>query len=146
MVNLKQKTLKKENELMIASQNGQRDVAKFFIDMGVDVNAKDKNGWTALMHAISSKMYHSGDHIGVINLLIASHADLNLKSNNGYTALMLASIYGEKEVVVELLNGGANVNVKNNEGNTALMCALSREHFEIVKLLEDAGAKYFFEG
>ncbi|GAG95500.1 unnamed protein product, partial [marine sediment metagenome] len=40
-----------------------------------------------------------------------------------------------------LIEAGAYVNTRNNHGHTALKFALRRRHKDIVKLLEEAGAR-----
>lgn len=42
------------------------------------------------------------------------------KSNLGWTPLLLASYFGHKDVVEELLKAGADVNLSNNIGDTSL--------------------------
>ena len=56
---------------------------------GVDINARDARGMTALMNAVIS--INSGSTEGTVKLLIKSGADINLQDFNGITALMFAS-------------------------------------------------------
>ncbi len=65
---------------------GQRKTNWFFIDKGMDVNAKEKDGSTVLMAAGRS---WSGN-LEVVKLLIDKGADVNAKNKKGETALSLA--------------------------------------------------------
>jgi ankyrin repeat protein len=60
-----------------------------------DIDAKDNDGFTALMLAANDGYAH------IVSLLIAHIADVNLKSNPPYenTALILACISGNCECV-----------------------------------------------
>lgn len=87
---------------------------------GADPNLKDKNGKTALMHAVVMLGTEK-----TVNLLLEYGADPNLKDNEGYTALMHASCYIKREkMIIILLKYGADPNLQNNDGETALMLVL----------------------
>jgi len=101
---------------------------------GVDVNAKDKNGCTALMWVASR------GHVNIVKLLIDLGADVNLQDNNDNTALMVAAKNGYADIVKLLISVGADINLKDSNGQTALMLALHDNHKEIVKLLITSGA------
>ena len=60
--------------------------------LGVDVNAKDWLGGTALLEAAIK------GHKEVVELLIAKGADVNAKDKYGKTPLYLAAERGHKEV------------------------------------------------
>jgi ankyrin repeat protein len=92
--------------LMLASIAGYIDVVKLLIDKGANVNAKNNNGWTALM--LVSQIAHQMSHIDLIELLIDKGADVNAKSNDGWTALKLAKKIRHSTVVQILRNAGAN--------------------------------------
>uniref|UniRef100_A0AAQ4NQQ8 Oxysterol binding protein like 1A n=1 Tax=Gasterosteus aculeatus aculeatus TaxID=481459 RepID=A0AAQ4NQQ8_GASAC len=71
----------------------------------------------------------NGDLPGLQRLLLSTmreetHININCrgtrKSNLGWTPLHLASYFGHKDVVEELLKVGADVNLPNNVGDTAL--------------------------
>ncbi|XP_035025880.1 oxysterol-binding protein-related protein 1 isoform X1 [Hippoglossus stenolepis] len=64
------------------------------------------------------------------------------KSSSGWTPLHMASYFGHREVVEELLKAGADVNLQNNMGDTPLHKAAYTGRKEIVLLLLrfDAGA------
>jgi len=54
---------------------------------------------------------------------------------------MYSAKTGHNETVKALLDAGSNLNLKNNNEMTALMEAVVEGHIEIVKILQNAGAK-----
>ena len=119
-------------KLIEVCANGEKKDVKELIDMGADVNQKDKDGWTALMCA----SYRGCKE--VVELLIEKGADVNAKTNGGKTALMEASAYGDKEIIELLIQNGADVNQKNNNGQNAMMLA---DNEEIKKVIIEAVKK-----
>ena len=89
-----------DTALMVASENGHRDVVELLVGAGADVNQVDEDGWTALMCASNN------GHREVVEALVGAGADVNLAKKNGETALMLASQSGRRDVVKVLV--GAN--------------------------------------
>ena len=70
--------------LRLAAQNGHTEACGLFIEKGVDVDARDDDGETALMRAA---FY---DHTKTCAFLIRKGADINAKSRDGKTAPMIA--------------------------------------------------------
>ena len=97
-----------------------RDLARLYYvqnllsQPGIDVNAKDKDGFTAMHWAAWSGMPYC------TLLLAEAGLDINAQEGNGYTPLMLAALRGNNEVVKMLLTLGADASLKNAEGMTAL--------------------------
>ncbi len=92
-----------ERPLMFAVEhNTNKQVTQFLLDNGADVNARDEDGWTALMWAST---YNSRQ---VIQLLIDKGADVNTKDNNyGRTPLKQAYINNRSDVAQLLIDNGA---------------------------------------
>ncbi|MDO4410246.1 MAG: ankyrin repeat domain-containing protein [Akkermansia sp.] len=136
-------------------------------EAGANVNAKNKDGRTALMCASDSgnvevvkaflqagadvnaktkdgwtALIGASDkgHIEVVKALLQAGADANVKERYDWTALVHASFGGHEEVVKALLQAGADANAKIEDGRTVLMCALDKGHAEIGKALIAAGA------
>ncbi|XP_044279962.1 ankyrin repeat domain-containing protein 29 isoform X1 [Varanus komodoensis] len=63
----------------------------------------------------------------------------------GSTALMVASFYGHKECVRELVLQGADINLQRESGATALFFAAQQGHNDIVKFLFEYGASTEFK-
>jgi uncharacterized protein len=79
-----------------------------------DLNAKDKDGWTALMWASWSGMPR------VAEKLLQAGASPSLVDRQGNSALMLATSRGNLEVVKVLLNGGADRTAVARNGKNAI--------------------------
>jgi len=133
-----------EDKLIKAAQEGHADVVRALLDKGADVNAKRRDGWTALMIAANN------GHADVVHALLDKGADVNAKDNDGVTALMAAagnnlnyngSWNGHVDVIRALLDKGADVNAKMSDGWTASMIAAQNGHADVVKILKNAGAK-----
>ena len=96
-----------------------------------NINAKDRDGWTALIWA-SCK----GD-LEIVKLLVESGADIDAKDNDGWTALMRASWRGYLEIVQYLVEIGADINIKNKDGKTALDLSDTEEIKEVLRKAGD---------
>ncbi|MBI4654475.1 MAG: ankyrin repeat domain-containing protein [Nitrospirae bacterium] len=88
-------------DLRDAVKEGNITRVRTSIDKGADINAKDNDGFTALMFAS-----YSG-HTDIVEVLLAKGADVNAESNDGLTALMSASSKGHTDIVEVLLAKGA---------------------------------------
>jgi ankyrin repeat protein len=120
--------------LLQAVRSGDTAAVKAFLAQGVDVNARDGSGTTALMLAV----LHADTNM--VRLLLDKGADVNTKNKAGATALMWA--VGNYDKVKALLDKGAEVNARAASGFTALMIAVNSDAAtETVKLLVKKGAK-----
>lgn len=150
-----------------AARDGDTPKVAALIAAGVDVDAINNRGSTALVVAV----WHN--HIEIVKALIAAGADVNAPDGEGNSALMVASekdyaamatalitaganvnyasrtgatalgyaaSYGNLEIAVALIEAGANVNIANKSGNTALWYAAANNHTAILTALMTAGA------
>ena len=156
--------------LMLASAfNNNPGIIKALIRDGADVNARNDQGWTALMSALANE---ANSNSQIIKILIEAGADVKAKNNRGITARDLAKRKQNIEIqkladtllfvsenptadlynvvkdsrtsitqIKTLINAGADVNAKDKSGNTIFMNAVKyNSNVEIIKTLLSAGA------
>ena len=154
-----------DNALIFAAENGHKEVCKLLLSRGTQIDAKNKEGWTALMRAayvgqkeICKLLLDRGAQIGLktnrwtayykhkkrqelFSTKVYAESEGNELDKNEWTALMFAADNGHEEVCELLLSRGAEIDAKNGEGWTALMFAVERGHEEVCKLLLSKGAE-----
>lgn len=123
--------------LMYISQYGlSYKEIKLDLEKGADVNARDKNGVTALMYA--------ADHdLQMVNWLVIHGADVNARSIYGESAIIDSggAVGWDGRVTIYLLKHGAHANDKFQNNLTALYLAASNSTTNpAVKALIKAGA------
>jgi hypothetical protein len=82
------KSLAAEDGLIAAALAGDLDRVNTLLAAGTDVNARDEDGWTALLLASRD------GHQKVARALLAAKADVNAAAEDGATALIAASQNG----------------------------------------------------
>jgi len=109
------------------------DVAgvKAFLARGENVNFKDNDGWSLLMHASLQ------GHQDIATMLLEKGADVKAHSQDGTTSLMAATLRGDAELVRMLLAKGAKPSTKNKAGVSAMVIARKQEQSVIVQLLDE---------
>lgn len=106
--------------LIMAARNRLTRVARQLIDAGVDLDALDSSGWTALKYA---SQFGQDE---VAKALIEAGADLNLPDEEGWTPLIGAASRAAWSTMDLLIDAGADVNHQADGGNTALRQVVSR--------------------
>ena len=115
------------------------EAAEALIAARADVNARDEDGCTPLMHAAVERRVH------VLNTLLKAGADVNAKSPVGVTALSEALDCRfhpmDSDIVKALLEAKADVNIVDNDGYPLLQRAVTYcRDVSITKMLLEAGA------
>ncbi len=148
--------------LMVVNES---KIARYLIQAGADVHARQLYGETALMTAsqnpeVVKVLLKAGadvnarDNFGVTPLmyamlgydeksaqvLIDAKADVNAHDKDHRTALMFAGMEGRVKTIKVLLDAGADVNARDVDGKTALRFAIENNQDEAVKVLRAAGA------
>ena len=135
-----------------------------FIDEGVDLELKDINGYTPLMHAVKQQntelvklLAEYGANVdtsdgledtplvwassmkneAIVKVLLGHGAD---PDKGNFTPLMWAAYYGNLPLVKIFLESRANLNSRTNEGWTALMWAAERGNLQVIWELLKRGA------
>jgi ankyrin repeat protein len=103
-------------------------------EKGVDVNAKTKQGNTALHLALHSR------HEVVVRLLMENGADIEATDASGRTPLISSVKSGIDQIVALLLEMRANTEAKDSGGETALIVAAKVGSKVMVQKLLDGGA------
>ena len=103
-----------------ATGDGKLEEAKATVNAGADVSSKHFESTTPALHPAAAR-----GHLSVVKLLVLHKTDLDAQSvasggDGGRTPLMYASMWGQIDVINELLRAGANKNIKANSGMTAL--------------------------
>ena len=102
------------NDIWTMAGAGNVQAVKEHLTKGIDVDAKNKDGSTALHIASLLGQYE------VAELLIQRGADVNIKGNDGATALHAAAFLGQYREAKLLLENGVNANTRKNDGATAI--------------------------
>jgi serine/threonine protein kinase len=119
--------------LLSAAFIDSKDLVELLIANGADINAKNKNGSTALLLAVKNQNYE------IVELLIAKGADINARDNDNKRPLMEVD---NLAIAKLLVSKGADINTRDNYGNTPLMTV---DNSEILKLLINHGADVNFK-
>lgn len=131
-----------------------------YIKQGVNINAEDSWGNTALTIMATTAAVGDKIAIDILQNILAAGADVNARNSFGMTPLMFVVISGgknAKKVIKLLIDAGVDLNAVDNQGKTPLMniagarfpvignrlgdaVAQDMVAVEIVQQLVDAGA------
>jgi uncharacterized protein len=117
-----------------AARHGDIEEARRLIAAGMDVNALESDGTSAVLWAA----YQADPDL--VRVLISAGADPNTANNFGVTPLLQASRYGDAPTIAALLEGGADITAATRAGETPLHAAARTGRVEGVKLLLEHGA------
>lgn len=121
--------------LIAACIRSYRELAKLLIVNNVcDIDAVDRYGDTALMHACNNKLDD------VAQLLIRDKANVNTKNSIGNTALLIACMREIPHTAGLLIDAGAEVDVYSSGGDTPLSIACFQDNAALALQLIDNDA------
>jgi len=85
--------------LMRAAKTGNDWKIRVLLGAGAEINAKDKNGWTALMYASRWQ-----ENLNTVSLLVSAGSDVKAEDQFGTDALVLAACWnGNPDILRKLL-------------------------------------------
>lgn len=92
---------------------GTEDTAiiDYFLEKGVDVNQKDKDGNTAFLNAVN------WDNLEFATYLLPKVDDINHKNNDGHSALTYTIINKQTAFFDDLISKGADATIVDKDGN-----------------------------
>ena len=124
-----------DSALLSAIDSGADAAALFLIAHGAGLNAKAKDGDTALHHAACRSK------LEVLSALVAKGADVNAHANWGTPLHMTVQRYCRLENAAFLIAHGADLDTRDEHDMTPLEEAESYKNEPLAKLLNDALAK-----
>jgi ankyrin repeat protein len=124
-----------ESSFVESAKKGDIDAVKLFLAEGIDINATNERGQTAIARAAEYQRTE------VVTLLLGKGADVE-KVGGRYarTALMEAAGTGNTVIMKQLVEKGADINAMDHEGATPIFFACMYGHVEAVRLLIELGA------
>lgn len=121
-------------ELALVKENNE--ILKLLLDGGANPNTTYDKEYFSLSYAIKN------NDLEAVKLLVEAKADLNYQGRNGVDTPLGVAIKEDKtEAVKVLVEAGADVNKTTGYGSTLLWTAKRYRNDNIIKILEDNGAK-----
>lgn len=127
-----------KSPLHLAATEGHRELVRYLLNNGADVDKLNITGESAL--------YLAGKHghLDIVEDLLERGASLypveKECAEGFYPPLYMAAADGDSAFVALLLDKGAKVNQVCNNGETPLHVACGKGHYEVVKTLLSSGA------
>merc|ERR1712048_1057901 len=125
-------TCRGQTPLMLASAAPATniDCVRFLMEAYADLEQKDDNGWTAVLHACRSSRAEALDY------LLEVQASLKVRSKDGKTGAILAVLDGaENKFIVSLLQKGIAIDKKDNNGWPILFYACQAGRIDLAMSL-----------
>lgn len=123
-----------ERVLSLAVKRNALSIVRLLCDQEhIDINAADKNGVTALMHAAdyADKSFDPT----VLNFLLSSGAATELSDSEGCTALLRAAKGTSCFALEKLIQGGADILAMDASGCCAMMLAAKHGNSSVLEYL-----------
>jgi ankyrin repeat protein len=119
------------DDFVRSAEQGDTRALPLFFEAGIDINARNGGGYTALMAAAKNGQAE------IVDKLLEQKANVDVQGYNGLTALMLAAENNQLSIVKALLAKNADPNLQDNSGWTALMKAVYQGNTDCVVAIAD---------
>ena len=114
-VNVDYTNEKGKTALLVASEQGHKEMVNCLIAANADVNASDVDSRSALIIASEN------NDVELAQILLNAKANPNHQRNDGNTSLHIASYNNYNELAVMLIEFGAEPLIKNTKGDTPFL-------------------------
>ena len=128
-VNVDYANEKGKTALLVASQQGHKEMVNYLIAANADINASDVDSRSALIIASEN------NDVELAQILLNAKANPNHQRNDGSTSLHIASYNNYNELAVMLIEFGADPLIKNNKGDTPFLSSVRNNMLMVVKLI-----------
>ena len=118
-----------EESLRHAAMFGNAETVERLLLSGVNIDAADNRGWTALLRATQRR------HFAISRLLIERGANVNLADKRQRSSLLWVAQYGNVETARLLLEKDAERNSPDVNGKTPLKQAVIHGRIDILEIL-----------
>jgi len=125
----KKKVEEMNDPLITAAANGETDKVLTLLQDGININATDQFGRTAVLAATYN------NQVETVKALIQHGADINIRDNNLENVLLHAGASGYLEIVKLAIVAGADTKLTNRFGGVAIIPASERGYVEVVREL-----------
>ncbi len=119
------------DDFVKAAADGDRPLVEAFLQAGIDHNAADARGLTAVMAAAAA------GKTDVVKALLDDNAKADLANKDGKTALHLAAENNQPDAVRALIEANADVRLRDHDGIPPLLRAVQAGHERVVAVFLD---------
>ena len=117
-----------ELAIAAAARYGHSGIVKMFLAAHAPVTMKDREGYTALYHAVN------GGYVDTAEVLIKGGSDVNMTQKDNETPLMASVKNGDLAMTKYLISAGAKSDMRNYDGRTPVLEAARTNMLEMAEL------------
>src|SRR3989440_9526049 len=127
--NMKTNSSHANEQLLQATQRGDREAVLKLLQEGADINVRDAQGRTPVM--IATYQHNTG----MVRALFQAGADVNIYDNNKENPLLHAAAQGWLDILRLAIEAHADTRLINRFGGISIIPASERGHVEVVREL-----------
>ena len=128
--------------LMLAARAGTTAIVDQLLDLGAEIDARDRHDHSPLERGNTALMYASAaNHLETVQALFnhRKKPDVNARNGEGVTSLRLAVGVENLDLVTFLVGKGAKVNLPDSRGRSVLCETFLHKQFEVLDFLVAKG-------